>query len=77
MKYQMLHTLLKHAEANVQLHKLNIRTYLVNPAGIGEHSDIMEAMQAEADKAAMHQDRADLFTQMIEEENEIDFDTEE
>jgi hypothetical protein len=37
----------------------------------------MEAMQAEADKAAMHQDRADLFTQMIEEENEIDFDTEE
>ena len=61
MKYQMLHTLLKHAEANVQLHKMNIRTYLVNPAGIGEHSDIMEAMQAELDKMAMHEDRLEVL----------------
>ena len=28
-----------------------------NPAGIGEHSDIMEAIQGELDKIAIHEDR--------------------
>ena len=61
MKYQMLHTLLKHAEANVQLHKMNIRTYLVNPAGIGEHSDIVEAVIAELDKLSAADDRLEMI----------------
>ena len=42
----------KHAEGCIELHKANIEVYLANPAGIGEHSDIMEAIQAELDKSA-------------------------
>ena len=61
MKYQMLHTLLKHAEANVQLHKMNIRTYLVNPAGIGEHSDITDAIQVEIDKISRYHDQIEVI----------------
>ncbi len=62
----MLDTLIRHAEANVQLHKMNIRTYLVNPAGIGEHSDIMEAIQGELDKIAVHEDRLDVIDRWVE-----------
>ena len=36
---------------------MNIDIYFANPAGIGEHSDIMEAIQGELDKMAVHEDR--------------------
>jgi len=53
--------LIKHAEGNIELHKANIEVYLANPAGIGEHSDIMEAIQAELDKMAVHIDRLEAL----------------
>ena len=57
MKEQMLNALKTHAIGNIELHKTNIEIYLSNPAGIGEHSDITEAVQAEMDKIAVHADR--------------------
>ena len=57
MKEQMINVFRQHAVSNLNLHKTNIDVYLSNPAGIGEHSDIMEAVQAELDKMAIHQDR--------------------
>ena len=61
MKEQMIEVLRKHAQANIALHVANISIYLDNPAGIGEHSDIMEAMQCELDKVAVHEDRLDIL----------------
>ena len=61
MKQEMIDVLREHAKANINLHKANINVYLKNPSGIGEHSDIMEAMQAELDKMAMHEDRLEVF----------------
>ena len=57
MKEKMINVLKNHAQANVHLHMMNIETYFKNPAGIGEHSDIMEAIPAELDKMAIHEDR--------------------
>lgn len=57
MKEAMLNALKTHAIGNIELHKTNIEIYLSNPAGIGEHSDILEAVQAEMDKIAVHADR--------------------
>ena len=50
-----------HAEGNPQLNKANIQVYLLNPAGIGEHSDILEAIQGELDKMSVHSDRLELL----------------
>ena len=61
MKQQMIQALKNHAVANIHLHKTNIDVYFANPAGIGEHSDIMEAIQAELDKIAVHEDRLALL----------------
>ena len=57
----MIEVLKDHAKANINLHMTNINVYLKNPSGIGEHSDIMEAMQAELDKMAMHEDRLEVL----------------
>ena len=57
----MINALLAHAQGEVALHKANVEVYLANPAGIGEHSDIMEAVQAELDKMAHANDRIDMI----------------
>ena len=66
MKGRILDALQAHAEGNVELHLANIEVFLEKPAGIGEHSDILEAIQAEMDKAAVHQDRLDIIKKYLE-----------
>ena len=65
MKEKMLSALRMHAKANVELHLTNIEVYLKNPAGIGEHSDILEAIQGEMDKMAVHEDRLDILNNYL------------
>jgi|TARA_B110000503_G_scaffold53275_1_gene85725 hypothetical protein len=57
MRNMMIEAAQKHAEGAIALHKANVEVYLTNPAGIGEHSDVMEAIQAELDKMAEAHDR--------------------
>ena len=61
LKEQMIKAARLHAEAEVQLHKTNIEVYMHNPAGIGEHSDIVEAVQKELDKLATADDRLEML----------------
>ena len=68
MKKQMLQALRNHAIANIHLHKTNIDIYFANPAGIGEHSDILEAVQGELDKIALHEDRLAILQNWPQEE---------
>ena len=79
MKKQMIQVLKNHAIANIHPHKTNVDVYFANPSGIGEHSDIMEAVQAELDKMAIHQDRIAMLSvwrvfpeQEIQENEEAD-----
>ena len=55
-----------HFIGHINKHLANIEIYMNNTIGIGEHSDIVEAVQAELDKAAMHQDRWDMANKMLE-----------
>ena len=61
MKEIILKALSDHAKGSINLHRANIEVYLDNPAGIGEHSDIMEAIQGELDKMAVHADRLSIL----------------
>mgnify|MGYP007059498188 FL=1 len=69
MKRQILETLRSHTIGNINLHKTNVDVYLSNPAGIGEHSDIMESIQRELDCMATHEDRLSMLRFWINEEN--------
>ena len=51
----------KQAEGELAVHQANIEVYKTMPAGIGEHSDVTEAVIAELDKLAAAQDRLDMI----------------
>ena len=51
----------KHAEGELAVAKANVGVYRTMSAGIGEHSDITEAVIAELDKMAAAQDRLDII----------------
>jgi len=68
VKKQMIQALKNHAIANIHLHKTNIDIYFANPAGIGEHSDILESVQVELDKIALHEDRLAILRNWPQEE---------
>tara|TARA_A100001011_G_scaffold153083_1_gene161522 strand:- start:1305 stop:1547 length:243 start_codon:yes stop_codon:yes gene_type:complete len=55
----------KHAEGSIALHVANIQTYRLNPAGIGEHSDIVETIGKELDNIATHNDRLEMIDKYI------------
>ncbi len=52
---------LAHAHGEIEKHKVNVNVYLENPAGIGEHSDITEAIQVELDKIARYHDQVEVI----------------
>ena len=61
MREQLIRAVLAHAQGEIEKHKVNVNVYLENPAGIGEHSDITEAIQVELDKMARYQDQIDVL----------------
>ena len=57
----LLDAVRKHAEGHIAKHKANVQVYLKNPAGIGEHSDIIEAIECELNEMAKYQDQIDMI----------------
>ena len=58
---QLLIAALAQAKGELEVHKANIQVYQTMPAGIGEHSDITEAVIAELDKMAAADDRIEML----------------
>ena len=50
-----------HAEGELERAKTNIMVYMSNAVGIGEHSDIVEAIQCELDTMAAASDRIEML----------------
>ena len=57
----MISALLAHAQGDIQKHKMNVEVYLNNPVGIGEHSDIMEAIENELNMIAKYEDQVTVI----------------
>ena len=61
MREQLIKAVLAHASGEIEKHKANVNVYLEHPAGIGEHSDITEAIQVELDKIARYDDQVNVI----------------
>ena len=61
MRDQLIKALLAHAQGDIQKHVANVEVYLQNPAGIGEHSDIIQSIENEIDIIAKYQDQIDVI----------------
>ena len=57
----------KQAEGEIAVHVANIKVYQTMPAGIGEHSDVTEAVIAELDKLASADDRLEMINKYLSE----------
>jgi len=61
MKEELIRATLAHAHGEVEKHKANVLVYLEHPVGIGEHSDITEAIGQELDKIARYHDQIEVI----------------
>ena len=61
----------KQAEGEIAVHIANIKVYQTMPAGIGEHSDITEAVISELDKLAAADDRLEMINKYFDNEKQI------
>ena len=61
MREQMINALLAHAKGDLEKYRANVEVYFNNPAGIGEHSDVMEAVEQELDKIAKYHDQIEVL----------------
>ena len=65
MRTQLINALKAHANGEIQKHLANVEVYLSNPAGIGEHSDITEAIGLELDKIARYHDQMEVLSKYV------------
>ncbi len=63
MREQIIKALLAHAQGDIAKHRANVEVYLTNPAGIGEHSNVLEAIEQEINMIAKYQDQIDVIKQ--------------
>lgn len=50
-----------HAQGHVDKHRANVEVYLHNPAGVGEHPDIIEAIEMEMEEIAKYDDMLQML----------------
>lgn len=62
MRNEILKALRIDAEGNIEKARLNIEIYLKNPVGIGEHADVLGAIQDQLDIIAHEQERIDILS---------------
>jgi len=61
MRTQILEALKSDAKGNIEKARLNIEIYLKNPVGIGEHPDVLAAIQDQIDIIAHEEERIEVL----------------
>lgn len=61
MRNEILNALRANATGNIEKARLNIEIYLKNPVGIGEHPDVLAAIQDQLDIIAHEEERIDVL----------------
>ncbi len=61
MRETLIKALLAHAQGDIAKHRANVEVYLTSPVGIGEHSNVVEAIEEELNMIAKYQDQIDVI----------------
>ena len=65
MRETMLNSMIAYMEGKREKHKANLEIYLSNPAGIGEHPDVMEALESEMKQIAECNDILEVIGDLL------------
>ena len=66
MRREMLEALKALAIGNIRKAKMNVEVYLANPVGIGEHPDVLGAIQDHIDLIAKEEERLEVIEKYFE-----------
>ncbi len=66
MRREMLEALKALAIGNIKKAKMNVEVYLANPVGIGEHPDVLGAIQDQIDLIAKEEERLEVINKYFE-----------
>jgi len=66
MRQKMIDALKDHARGHIKKHTMNVEIYLTNPVGVGEHPDIIEAIEKELEMIAKYNDQLEIINKYIE-----------
>ena len=61
LRTQIIDALRSNAEGNILKAKMNVEVYLSNPVGIGEHPDVLAAIQDQLDIIAHEEERLEVI----------------
>ena len=67
MRREMLEALKALAIGNIKKAKMNVEVYLKNPVGIGEHPDVLGAIQDQIDLIAKEEERIEVIEKYFQE----------
>ena len=70
-RQMLINFVVNHARGMISKHLANVEIYLANPVGIGEHSDVMGAIEMELDNVAKYSDRVDVLVKYVKNVPEI------
>jgi len=65
MKKMIADSMMSYLTGKVKYHQANVRIYLNSPVGIGEHPDILAAIEEELAKAAEYQEKLDQLGEIL------------
>ena len=57
----MIEAVKEHAKGHIAKHAMNVEVYLSNAAGVGEHPDIIDAIQDQLDIIAHEEERISVL----------------
>ena len=62
---ELKHSLLAHARGDMEKHLANVKIYLNSPVGIGEHSDVIKAMEDQLAQVAYYRDIVNTIKELL------------
>jgi len=70
MRDILLKAVKSHAKGHIDKHVANVEIYLNQSVGIGEHSDIIEAIEVELEEISKYQDQLDIVEKYFSKEKQ-------
>jgi hypothetical protein len=57
----MIEAIKEHAKGHIKKHSMNVEIYLKNAVGVGEHPDVVEAIEKELELIAKYNDQIEVL----------------
>jgi histidinol phosphatase-like PHP family hydrolase len=75
MRNKLLQAVKSHAQGHIDKHIANVEVYLNQSVGIGEHSNIIEAIEMELEEISKYQDQIDILEKYFPLQKELQNDS--